>query len=134
MWTRDPAWTLKAVPGELRGGILVDSSAAPVTPSGFLKRALAREESEYLDKFASAEAMPALAILPRSDLRVFLCIEEREPAAPAPPNETSAPGLVELSDGVATAACRILEITGYTVMPLSRITGRYFFIVVAPYL
>jgi hypothetical protein len=76
LWLRRPQWRLAQMPQAMRGALLVDASAVAPTRRGFLRPSLVRDHSEELDKGAPAPPDPALALLPRNDLALYLFLEQ----------------------------------------------------------
>jgi hypothetical protein len=72
--TSDLDYRIARVPDELRGAILYDATNAAIDQGRFLKQRTVREQSEYLDKFKSG-SKNSIAVLPRTDLKVFMFIE-----------------------------------------------------------
>jgi len=136
VWRNSPQFKIRLCPDFLKDCIVVDTEGVPVGNEGFLIRDLVIRPVEYLDKSARAPSQKALAILPRSDLRIFIFVEQKGVYAFVPPRERpdgiSFPA-VEISDGQGSSTLFGIELTHYTVLPLAEVVGKYFFVVVRPF-
>lgn len=132
VWTSLPQARIKRAPQEMSRALLLDPLGLTPGDYGFLNQELIWEHSEYLDKTAPAPSRPALAILPRGDLRVYLFVEPgRLPSlrrALGPGGAKQRP-LIQISDGEKTLDFVGLELTRYTVLPLRRLGPKYFFVI-----
>jgi len=133
MWLGRPGWRIKTAPPELARALLIDAHGLPPSPRGFLQKELIWRHSEYLDKAAPPPEEPALALLPRSDLQVYVFV---------PPERLEALRRTGLSPGrespriQATKSEQVihligLEVTRYSVLPLAAL-GQDYFLVIRP--
>jgi len=132
VWTKDLTFRIVQIPEKLRGGVLVDSSAVPVTDTGFLRKETVIKESGWLDKFAPPNKSPSIVILPRTDIKVFIFLEANDyESFIADDNspKVSSPGEIELANVKERIVLKGIELSRYSVIPLERIKGRYFFVI-----
>jgi len=132
VWRNELSYRIAALPASLRGAMVVDASSAAMGRRGFLPEEEPQRFGEDLSAHAPDESNPSMAILPRPDLNVFLFLQEPDYDAAAhttPKADPAKPPRIEVSDGGRTLTLYGLRLPKYTVIPASRITGRYFFVI-----
>jgi hypothetical protein len=135
VWTEDLNCRIVSLPDMLRDAIVVDAGSVPMGRRGFLAEEEPQRFGEDLSAHAPDESEPSMAILPRTDLDVFLFLQEQDYDALAhgtPEAGRAKPPRIEVSDGGQVMALQGLHLPVYRVIPASKIKGRFFFVVIPP--
>ena len=137
VWTKEPGskeptYRIVEIPEVLRGALVVDANSVPMGRCGFLSEQKPQRFGTGLREYAPAESDPSMAILPRSDLRVFLFLQEDDYSALEGSTarvEPAAPLRIRVAGGGDVLTLRGLSLPKYRAIPALRIKGRYFFVV-----
>ena len=126
VWTEHVNYRIVEFPKYLNNAIVVDSSSADISQNGFLDKQLFKT-GYVLDRDIEPRSMPALAILPRPDIIVYIFLEEKDIHSF---DKNKYEGIrIKLSNGSKSKVLYGLKIPKYTVAPLKKLKGSYFFVI-----
>ena len=131
VWTDQPNWRITHLPPLLRGAIIVDNASLPLEPGRLLKPDTVREQKEALQKFRARHIPGVLAVLTRRDLEITLFVPSQD-VKPLTDNyivPPERPLTITLSHAGQSLQMHGLRVTNYSEIPLSKITGKYFFVI-----
>ncbi|MEW5913752.1 MAG: hypothetical protein AB1814_14425 [Thermodesulfobacteriota bacterium] len=133
MWLGRPGWHIKSAPAELSRALLLDVHGLTPGQDGFLQKELIWRHSEYLDKAAPPPEEPALALLPRGDLQVyvFVPVERLEALRRAGLSPGQENPRIQAAKGDQSISLVGLEVQRYCVLPLTAL-GQSYFLVIRP--
>ena len=141
VWTNDLDYRIESYPEGLKGSFIVDSSGAQVSGDGLLDKNLAgrllKGVGRPFDTILPTVSNPPVGVLPRSDIRVFVFLENMEDfgrieSASDPIHEGDLPEII-LSNGTEQIAFHGKNLHEYSTIPHRELSGRYFFLISAPF-
>ena len=127
VWTDDIKYRIAEFSNFLRNAIIVDSSSVEISRNGFLDEQFLKT-GYVLDREIEPRSMPALAILPRPDIKVFLFLEEKDLQSFGK-RKSSEKVRIIVNNGIENIILYGLSISQYSVIPLQMIRSRYFFVI-----
>ena len=124
-----PDLRIESYPPLLKNAIVIDSAAVPRRKEVFYWPRLVSEQAEFMNKFRKVNDLGRLSLLPRLDLRLFFFAEPDDLAQLGLWGEASEKLPIALRGKNESVETYGVEMKGYQNMPVSDLTGVYFFVV-----